>query len=126
LFTIVIVCAMTKADIVEQISNQTGLSKVQTKAVFEGVLSSIMGILANGGRIELRGFGVFSVKSRKSRMARNPRTGTPVALDKRYVPVFKASPDFQEHVDVVLKEKDQSGSGSSSNKKATGTRTKKG
>jgi nucleoid DNA-binding protein len=85
-----------------------------------------MGILANGGRIELRGFGVFSVKSRKSRMARNPRTGTPVALDKRYVPVFKASPDFQEHVDVVLKEKDQSGSGSSSNKKATGTRTKKG
>jgi len=59
-------------------------------------------------------------------MARNPRTGTPVALDKRYVPVFKASPDFQEHVDVVLKEKDQSGSGSSSNKKATGTRTKKG
>jgi len=119
-------CAMTKADIVEQISNQTGLSKVQTKAVFEGVLSSIMGILASGGRIELRGFGVFSVKSRKSRMARNPRTGTPVALDKRYVPVFKASPDFQEHVDVVLKEKDQSGSGSPSNKKASGTRSKKG
>lgn len=117
---------MTKADIVEQISNQTGLSKVQTKAVFEGVLSSIMGILANGGRIELRGFGVFSVKSRKSRMARNPRTGTPVALDKRYVPVFKASPDFQEHVDVVLKEKDQNGSVSPSNKKASGTRSKKG
>lgn len=126
MFTIVIVCAMTKADIVEQISNQTGLSKVQTKAVFEGVLSSIMGILANGGRIELRGFGVFSVKSRKSRMARNPRTGTPVALDKRYVPVFKASPDFQEHVDVVLKEKDQTGSVSPSNKKASGTRSKKG
>lgn len=116
---------MTKADIVEQISNQTGLSKVQTKAVFEGVLSSIMGILANGGRIELRGFGVFSVKSRKSRMARNPRTGTPVALDKRYVPVFKASPDFQEHVDVVLKEKDQTGSVSPSNKKASGARSKK-
>ena len=126
MFTIVIVCAMTKADIVEQISNQTGLSKVQTKAVFEGVLSSIMSILANGGRIELRGFGVFSVKSRKSRMARNPRTGTPVALDKRYVPVFKASPDFQEHVDVVLKEKDQTGSVSPSNKKASGTRSKKG
>ncbi len=119
-------CAMTKADIVEQISNQTGLSKVQTKAVFEGVLSSIMGTLANGGRIELRGFGVFSVKSRKSRMARNPRTGTPVALEKRYVPVFKASPDFQDHVDVLLKGKDESTSGSTSNKKATGIRSKKG
>jgi hypothetical protein len=59
-------------------------------------------------------------------MARNPRTGTPVALDKRYVPVFKASPDFQEHVDVVLKEKDQTGSVSPSNKKASGTRSKKG
>lgn len=116
---------MTKADIVEQISNQTGLSKVQTKAVFEGVLSSIMGILASGGRIELRGFGVFSVKSRKSRMARNPRTGTPVALDKRYVPVFKASPDFQEHVDVVLKEKDQTGS-TAGIKKASGSKAKKG
>jgi integration host factor subunit beta len=116
---------MTKADIVEQISNQTGLSKVQTKAVFEGVLSSIMGILASGGRIELRGFGVFSVKSRKSRMARNPRTGTPVALDKRYVPVFKASPDFQEHVDVVLKEKDQTGSTAGS-KKASASKAKKG
>ena len=86
---------MTKADIVEQIAAQTGLTKVETKAVVEGVFSSVMDILANGGRIELRGFGVFSVKSRKSRMARNPRTGVPVVLDKRYVPVFKASPDFQ-------------------------------
>ena len=116
---------MTKADIVEQIATETGLTKVQTKAVVEGVLSSIMGILA-GGRIELRGFGVFSVKSRKSRMARNPRTGTPVALDKRYVPVFKASPDFQEHVDNVLKTKDQTGTLPSVTKKGTSARTKKG
>jgi len=116
---------MTKADIVEQIATETGLTKVQTKAVFEGVLTSIMGILASGGRIELRGFGVFSVKSRKSRMARNPRTGTPVALDKRYVPVFKASPDFQEHVDVVLKTKDQTGSLPPVGKKVS-SKTKKG
>ena len=119
-------CAMTKADIVEQIATETGLSIVQTKAVVEGVLSSVMGILAGGGRIELRGFGVFSVKSRKSRMARNPRTGTPVALDKRYVPVFKASPDFQEHVDNVLKTKDQTGILPSVTKKGTSARTKKG
>ena len=114
---------MTKADIVEQIATETGLTKVQTKAVVEGVLSSIMGILAGGGRIELR---VFSVKSRKSRMARNPRTGTPVALDKRYVPVFKASPDFQEHVDNVLKTKDPTGTLPSVTKKGTSARTKKG
>ena len=117
---------MTKADIVEQIATETGLTKVQTKAVVEGVLSSIMGILAGGGRIELRGFGVFSVKSRKSRMARNPRTGTPVALEKRYVPVFKASPDFQEHVDMILKTKDQTGSLPASTKKGANSKTKKG
>ena len=108
LFINVVVSTMTKADIVEQIAAQTGLTKVETKAVVEGVFSSVMDILANGGRIELRGFGVFSVKSRKSRMARNPRTGVPVALDKRYVPVFKASPDFQSKVDVLLKSNDNS------------------
>jgi DNA-binding protein HU-beta len=94
---------MTKADIVEQIAAQTGLTKVETKAVVEGVFSTVMDILANGGRIELRGFGVFNVKSRKSRMARNPRTGTPVALDKRFVPIFKASPEFQGRVDAAMK-----------------------
>ncbi|HRP01959.1 MAG TPA: HU family DNA-binding protein [Candidatus Kapabacteria bacterium] len=85
---------MTKADIVDEISKETGLTKVETKAVVEGVFSCIMEAIASGKRIELRGFGVFKHKSRKPRMARNPKTGELVPLDKRFVPVFKPSPEF--------------------------------
>ncbi|MCZ2133582.1 MAG: integration host factor subunit beta [Bacteroidetes bacterium] len=95
--------AMTKADIVNQIAETTGLTKVETKAVVEGVFTSIMDALATGKRIELRGFGVFSVKGRKARLARNPRTGNPVPLDDRHVPIFKASPEFQERVNEEIK-----------------------
>lgn len=95
--------AMTKADIVNQIAETTGLTKVETKAVVEGVFTSIMDALATGKRIELRGFGVFSVKGRKARLARNPRTGKPVPLEDRHVPIFKASPEFQERVNSEIK-----------------------
>ncbi len=95
--------AMTKADIVNQIAETTGLTKVETKAVVEGVFDVIMDALATGKRIELRKFGVFSVKGRKSRLARNPRTGEPVPLDNRHVPIFKASPEFQERVDQEMR-----------------------
>lgn len=95
----------TKADIVNSIATTTGMTKVETKAIVEGVFSAVMSALETGNRIELRGFGVFTVKSRKSRMARNPRTGEPVALEKRYVPVFKSSPEFQERVNSKLTKK---------------------
>lgn len=94
---------VTKADIVNSIADKIGLTRVETKVIVEGVFSAIMDSLAEGNRIELRGFGVYSVKSRKSRMARNPRTGAPVALEKRYVPLFKASPEFQQRVNKDLK-----------------------
>ncbi len=85
---------MTKADIVDEIAKSTGLTKIETKAVVDGVFSSIISAISDGKRIELRGFGVFKHKSRKPRMARNPKTGDLVPLEKRYVPVFKPSPEF--------------------------------
>ncbi len=89
---------VTKADIVDKIASETGLTKLETKAVVDGFLLSIIDALASGNRIELRGFGVFSVKSRKPRMARNPRTGDPVPLEERFIPAFKVSSEFQEKV----------------------------
>jgi nucleoid DNA-binding protein len=94
---------MTKADIVDEISRATGLTKIETKAVVDGVFQSIIGAVAKGKRIELRGFGVFKSKSRKPRMARNPKTGELVPLEKRFVPVFKPSPDFLDKVNEELK-----------------------
>lgn len=94
---------VTKADIVDKIAAQTGITKFETKAVVDGFLLSIIDALAEGKRIELRGFGVFSVKSRKPRMARNPRTGEPVPLEERFIPIFKVSSDFQEKVHDTLR-----------------------
>jgi nucleoid DNA-binding protein len=95
---------MTKADIVDEIAKSTGLTKIETKAVVDGVFQSIISAIAGGKRIELRGFGVFKHKSRKPRMARNPKTGELVPLEKRYVPVFKPSPDFLNKVNESMKE----------------------
>ncbi len=89
---------VTKADIVDKIATQTGLTKFETKAVVDGFLLSVIESLSEGKRIELRGFGVFSVKSRKPRMARNPRTGDPVPLEERFIPTFKVSSEFMERV----------------------------
>ncbi len=89
---------MTKAEIVDEISKETGLTKLETKAVVDGVLSTIINAVASGKRIELRGFGVFKSKTRKPRVARNPKTGASVPLEERSVPVFKPSPDFLKKV----------------------------
>jgi nucleoid DNA-binding protein len=94
---------MTKADIVDEIAKATGLTKVETKTVVDGVFSCIISAISDGKRIELRGFGVFKNKSRKPRMARNPKTGELVPLEKRYVPVFKPSPEFLVKVNDAMK-----------------------
>src|SRR5690242_775646 len=96
---------MTKADIVDEIAKATGLTKIETKAVVDGVFTSIISAIATGKRIELRGFGVFKHKSRKPRMARNPKTGELVPVEKRYVPVFKPSPEFLGKVNDAMKTK---------------------
>lgn len=96
--------SVTKADLVNDISEATGLTKIETKAVVDGVFQTIIDNVAKGNRIELRGFGVFNNKERKPRMARNPKTGDLVPLDKRHVPVFKPSPDFTKRVNDSLKD----------------------
>ncbi len=100
---------MTKADIVDEIAKATGLTKRDTKEVVEGVFESIKASIAQGHRIELRGFGVFQYKSRKPRKARNPKTGEEVQLEKRYVPIFKPSPDFAKRVDNEMQQKSNNG-----------------
>ncbi|MCX7879970.1 MAG: integration host factor subunit beta [Ignavibacteria bacterium] len=96
---------ITKADIIDEIAKATGLTKIETKAVVDGVLTTVINSIANGKRIELRGFGVFKSKERKPRMARNPKTGEVVPLDKRFVPVFKPSPGFLKRVNDNLNNK---------------------
>jgi nucleoid DNA-binding protein len=94
---------MTKADIVNRIAQATGLTKVETDVVVDGFIKTVSEALSEGNRIELRDFGVFSIKKRRPRAARNPRTGEAVEIEERFVPVFKVSRKLTAHVDMRLK-----------------------
>jgi len=89
---------MTKADLVEVISEHVNLSKKDTGIVVNLVLDNIGDALAQGDKVELRGFGSFRVKQRRSRRARNPRTGTSVFVPAKLIPFFKASNDLKSMV----------------------------
>ena len=82
---------MTKQDIINDVSSSTGLTKIETEIIMNGVMSTIINSLANNERVELRGFGTFGIKHRMPKKARNPGTGEPVYLPERYVPTFKPS-----------------------------------
>ncbi len=84
---------MTKADLVEQVAQAIGpgITKKECALVVDGFLAAVKQALARGENIEIRGFGTFKVRKRRSRMARNPRTGDPVEVEARSVPVFKPS-----------------------------------
>lgn len=89
---------MTKADIVNRVAEGTGLTKIETEAVVNGVLSVIKDALVSEDRVEIRGFGSFKVQKRAPRIARNPRTNETVEVDACYVPVFKPSRSFRDAV----------------------------
>ena len=90
---------MTKADIVNRISNATGLTKTDTAAVVEGFLASVSDALQRGEHIEIRGFGTFKVVTRASRTGRNPKTGEVVRIPERPVPSFKPSRELRAGVE---------------------------
>ena len=98
---------MTKADIVDTIATATGLTKVETEAVVDGFIKTVIDAMQNGKNIEIRGFGSFKVKKRKGRVARNPRTGEQVMVGEHWVPLFKVSKEVKvsvnENLQKVLK-----------------------
>ncbi len=91
---------MTKADLVEQVADAIGpgITKKDCALVVDGLLNAIKNALSEHENIEIRGFGTFKVRRRKSRMARNPRTGDPVEVPARVVPIFKPSKDLRQQV----------------------------
>ncbi len=92
---------MTKADLVEQVADAIGpgITKKDCALVVDGLLNAIKLAMAKHDNIEIRGFGTFKVRERKSRVARNPRTGERVEVPARMVPVFKPSKDLRERVE---------------------------
>ena len=90
---------VTKAQIVDLIAHATGLTKLETEAVVDGFMHTVLDAVAEGDRVELRGFGTFRSVERAPRTARNPRTDQPVPVPRRMVPVFKPAQEFRRRVE---------------------------
>lgn len=89
---------MTKKEIVKQISEELNLPQLKTKEIVQLTFDAIVQTLLEVGRIELRNFGVFEVKQRKARKARNPRTGDKVDVPPKNVVTFKPGKEMEEKV----------------------------
>ena len=96
---------MIKSDIVNLVSDATGLTKVETETALDGFIHSIVSRLEKGEKVEIRGFGSFIVKKRNAREARNPATNQIVNLEDRYVPSFKVSKILKEKVNRSILKK---------------------
>lgn len=94
---------MTKSVLIEKISEKLeGLSKKQTEVIIETIFESVKDSLAKGGKVEIRGFGNFRLRSRKARKARNPKTGASVEVPPKKVPYFKVGKELREMVNRNL------------------------
>ena len=89
---------MTKKEIVKTISDQIGMTQLRTKEIVQKTFDAIVETLVEEGRIELRNFGVFEVKRRAARKARNPRTGDKVNVPEKFVVTFKPGKEMEKRV----------------------------
>ena len=89
---------MTKKEIVKTISDEIGLTQLKTKEIVQKTFDAIVETLVAERRIELRNFGVFEVKKRAARKARNPRTGQRVDVPEKFVVTFKPGKEMEEKV----------------------------
>ena len=90
---------MTKRKIVQTIAEELGLTQVQAKQIVQKTFDSIVNMLVEGGRIEIRNFGVFKVQRRKPREGRNPRTGEKVFVPARCVVAFQPGQAMEQRVE---------------------------
>ena len=96
---------MTKKEIVKTISEAIGMTQLKTKEIVQKTFDAIVETLVEERRIELRNFGVFEVKERAARKARNPRTGERVDVPEKMVVTFKPGKEMEEKVRQLEAEK---------------------
>jgi len=88
---------MIKSELVAKISERNPhLYQRDVEHIVNAVLEEVVSALSRGDRVELRGFGAFSVKNRPARIGRNPRTGEKVPVDEKFVPFFKTGKEMRE------------------------------
>ena len=100
--------SLTKSELIERVFAAHGsLTNKEAEEAVKLILGTIITALHNGSRIEVRNFGSFSIKQRRARTGRNPRSGEKVEVEAKYIPVFKAGAELKQLVnDAYLKEKE--------------------
>ncbi len=91
---------MTKADLVEEVIRVSSLNKKQAESIVNTVFDSIIEALQRDDKIELRGFGSFRVRRRRSRQGRNPKTGNRVDVPPKRIPYFKPGKELKDLINV--------------------------
>ncbi|MCA8986005.1 MAG: integration host factor subunit beta [Planctomycetaceae bacterium] len=116
---------MTKKEIVKAISDELGLTQLQTKKIVQKTFESIIDTLVEDSkhRIELRNFGVFEVKKRAARKARNPRTNERVDVEEKYVVTFKPGKEMEERVRTLMLDRERRENEKKAAQAATATET---
>jgi integration host factor subunit beta len=95
--------AMTKSELIQQLAeNNPHLYQRDVERIVTAVFDEIGAALARGDRVELRGFGAFSVKKRDARAGRNPRTGDSVEVEEKHIPFFKTGKQLRERLNEGL------------------------
>ncbi|WP_371397632.1 integration host factor subunit alpha [Fretibacter rubidus] len=96
---------VTRADLAEAVYREIGLSRSESAELVESVIDHISDALLRGESVKLAGFGTFSLRDKKERMGRNPKTGEAVPITSRRVLSFKPSQVMRERVDSALSNK---------------------
>ncbi len=89
---------MTKTDLTSVVAERTGMTKKETAAVVDALIAAVKESLAKGEKVSLVGFGTFSVRERKARNGRNPRTGEPLKIKAKKVPAFSPGKSLKDAV----------------------------
>jgi integration host factor subunit beta len=92
---------MTKADLIEKVSRAAGMSRKDSEVIIETIFESIVQALRSSDKLEVRGFGSFRTRERKSRVGRNPKTGERVEVPPKRVPYFKPSKALKDLINVI-------------------------
>src|SRR5438046_5852435 len=93
---------MTKAELVDEVARVVQLTKKQAETIVNIIFDSIVDSLRTGQKIELRGFGSFRLRSRKSRTGRNPKTGEKVEVPSKKIPYFKPGKELKELINKAM------------------------
>ena len=92
---------LIKSELVQRVAEKNPhLYQRDIEKIVNAILDEVTNALASGNRVELRGFGAFSVKRRDARLGRNPRTGAHVDVDEKVVPFFKTGKEMRERLNI--------------------------